>query len=424
MPWAVPAIAVVILCFAAVSRLLEGTVVTAPIVFTAAGLLLGASMLDVVHTDPNHESVKLLAESSLALMLFGDAARINLRALRDEFRLPARLLGIGLPLTIALGFAVALLLFGSLGWPEALLLAVVVAPTDAALGQAVVTLPSLPSRIRQGLNVESGLNDGLCVPVFVTVLAVASTEAGLVGREACHPAPRRADRVRHALRRNRRRARRGGDRAGRVARLCRRFVAPAGARGRGGALLHGCRGRRRVRLHRRVRGRLRLRSAPAPDRRRSQLLARGGRRAPGAATFVVFGAVLLEPSLSDVTWAVAAYAALSLTLIRMLPVALSLIGTHARRPTVAFLGWFGPRGLASIVFAILLIEPSGDLPHEHVVLTTVFTTIGLSILAHGVTAAPLARRYSAWYAAHPRPARVESGEVPEVRWRVPQSPPA
>src|SRR5580765_7057227 len=113
MPWAVPAIAVVILCFAAVSRLLEGTVVTAPMVFTAAGLLLGASMLDVVHTDPNHESVKLLAQSTLALTLFGDAARINLRALRDEFRLPARLLGIGLPLTIALGFGVALLLFGS-----------------------------------------------------------------------------------------------------------------------------------------------------------------------------------------------------------------------------------------------------------------------------------------------------------------------
>src|SRR5690348_16727885 len=181
MAWAVPAIAVAILCFAAVSRLLDGTVVTAPMVFTAAGLLLGAKVFDVVQADPNHEAVKLLAESSLALMLFGDAARINLRALRDEFRLPARLLGIGLPLTIALGFGVALLVFGSLAWPEALLLAVVVAPTDAALGQAVVTLPSLPSRIRQGLNVESGLNDGLCVPVFVTVLAIASTEAGLVG---------------------------------------------------------------------------------------------------------------------------------------------------------------------------------------------------------------------------------------------------
>src|SRR5262249_20785511 len=124
-------------------------------------------------------------------------------------------------------------------------------------------------------------------------------------------------------------------------------------------------------------------------------------------------------ALSDITWAVAAYAVLSLTLVRMLPVAVSLIGTHARPQTVAFVGWFGPRGLASIVFAILLIEPNGELPHEHVLLTTVFLTIGLSVLAHGVTAAPLARRYAAWYAAHPRPSRVESGEVHEIRWRVP-----
>ncbi len=424
MPWAVPAIAVVILCFAAVSRLLEGTVVTAPIVFTAAGLLLGASMLDVVHTDPNHESVKLLAESSLALMLFGDAARINLRALRDEFRLPARLLGIGLPLTIALGFAVALLLFGSLGWPEALLLAVVVAPTDAALGQAVVTLPSLPSRIRQGLNVESGLNDGLCVPVFVTVLAVASTEAGLVGER--HAIRLLVEQIGYGLLFGAI----GGALAAAVivlavsrgyvegswlqvvpaagAALCYTAAAAVGGSGFIAAFVGGS-----------VFGALRRRIGGEV----SYLLEEVGALL-GAATFVVFGAVLLEPSLSDVTWAVAAYAALSLTLIRMLPVALSLIGTHARRPTVAFLGWFGPRGLASIVFAILLIEPSGDLPHEHVVLTTIFTTIGLSILAHGVTAAPLARRYSAWYAAHPRPARVESGEVPEVRWRVPQSPQA
>src|SRR5690349_5631355 len=166
MPWAVPAIAIAILCFAAVSRRLEGTVVTAPIVFTAAGLLLGSKALDVIHADLDPEAVKLLAEATLAVVLFGDAARIDLRALRDEYRLPARLLGLGLPLTIGLGFVAALLLLGALAWPEALLLAVVVAPTDAALGQAVVTLPSIPSRIRQGLNVESGLNDGLCVPVF------------------------------------------------------------------------------------------------------------------------------------------------------------------------------------------------------------------------------------------------------------------
>src|SRR4029079_1842977 len=125
--------------------------------------------------------VKLLAEATLALVLFGDASRIQLRALRDEVSIPARLLGIGLPLTLVAGFGVGLVLLGSLSWPEALLLAVILAPTDAALGQAVVTLPRLPSRIRQGLNVESGLNDGICVPLFFIVLAIAQAEAGDLG---------------------------------------------------------------------------------------------------------------------------------------------------------------------------------------------------------------------------------------------------
>ena len=208
MPWAVPAIAVVILCFAAVSRLLDGTVVTAPMVFTAAGLLLGAKVFDVVQADPNHEAVKLLAESSLALMLFGDAARINLRALRGEFRLPARLLGIGLPLTIALGFGLALLLFGSLEWPEALLLAVVVAPTDAALGQAVVTLPTCRPGSGRASTSRAGSTTASACRVFVTVLAVASTEAGLVGEK--HAIRVLVEQIGYgvALRHDRRRARR------------------------------------------------------------------------------------------------------------------------------------------------------------------------------------------------------------------------
>ena len=109
----------------------------------------------------------------------------------------------------------------------------------------------------------------------------------------------------------------------------------------------------------------------------------------GAATFVVFGAVLLGPALGVTTWAVAGYAVLSLTLVRLLPVAIAFVGTRARPPTVGFVGWFGPRGLASIVFAIVIIDNAGELPHESVILTTIFVTIGLSVLAHGVTAAPL-----------------------------------
>jgi NhaP-type Na+/H+ or K+/H+ antiporter len=141
----------------------------------------------------------------------------------------------------------------------------------------------------------------------------------------------------------------------------------------------------------------------------------------GAATFVVFGAVLLEPALGDITWAVVAYAVLSLTVVRMVPVAIAVAGTGARRQTVAFLGWFGPRGLASIVFAVLLVEAQGELPHESVVLTTVFLTIGLSVLAHGVSAAPLGRRYAQWFGAHPQPETlgVETGDVTVGPWRTP-----
>ena len=137
-----------------------------------------------------------------------------------------------------------------------------------------------------------------------------------------------------------------------------------------------------------------------------------------AVTFIVFGAVLLGPALRDVTWSVALYAVLSLTVVRMLPVAIAMIGTGARRPTLAFLGWFGPRGLASIVFAVLVLE-EGGLPHDDVVLVTIHITIGLSVFAHGLTAAPLANRYASWFESHPREGgpTLENTEVQDVRWR-------
>jgi NhaP-type Na+/H+ or K+/H+ antiporter len=136
-----------------------------------------------------------------------------------------------------------------------------------------------------------------------------------------------------------------------------------------------------------------------------------------AVTFVVFGAVLLGPALRDLTWQVALYAVLSLTLIRMLPVAISMLGSGTRPPTVAFLGWFGPRGAASIVFALLLLEEEA-LPGQPVILTTAFLTVGLSVLAHGVTAAPLASRYAEWHDARVDQTPVESGAEEELRWRL------
>jgi NhaP-type Na+/H+ or K+/H+ antiporter len=174
MEWAVAVAALALIGVAAVSRRIDGTSLTPAILFVAIGLLVGKQALDLVTPSPTSATVKHLAEATLAFVLFTDASRIDLRALRREYAVPARLLGLGLPLTIALGAALAAALFGALSFPEALVLAVVLAPTDAALGQAVVTEPRLPSRIRQGLNVESGLNDGICVPLLLIVLATAS----------------------------------------------------------------------------------------------------------------------------------------------------------------------------------------------------------------------------------------------------------
>jgi NhaP-type Na+/H+ or K+/H+ antiporter len=424
MQWALPAIAVVILAFAAVSRRLEGTSITAPMVFTGAGLILGGKAAGLVDPSSSGATVKLLASATLAVVLFGDAARIDLRALREEYRLPARLLGIGLPLTIVAGFAVALLLFGSLGWPEALVLAVVLAPTDAALGQSVVTLPSLPSLIRQGLNVESGLNDGVCVPLFGIALAVASTEAEITS-------------VRHAITLV-------GEEIGYgtlvglgVGALAAAVVVFAGGRGlveplwlqvvpaAAAALAYttaaavGGSGFIAAFVAGLLFGALRHRVGGEVGYLVEELGA-----LLGAATFVVFGAAFLEPALSGITWAVAGYAILSLTLVRMLPVGIAMLGTDARPQTLAFLGWFGPRGLASIVFAVLIVEESGTLPHESLLLTTIYATVGLSVLLHGLSAAPLARRYGTWYSARPAAGIQAAESAHEVRWRTHLVPPA
>jgi NhaP-type Na+/H+ or K+/H+ antiporter len=409
---------VTLLAFAAISGLIEGSPITAAMVFTAVGLLVGSEALGFVELAPAGETVKLLAEATLALVLFADASRIDVRALRGELSVPLRLLGIGLPLTLVAGFVSALLVFPELFWPEALLLAVILAPTDAALGQAVVTLLRLPSRVRQGLNVESGLNDGICVPLFWIVLAIAQAEAGAIGdRTAVRLV---LEQIGYGIF--------AGVAAGiaaaavvvvagghrqvtgpwlqvvplAAAGLAFGIADPIGGSGFIAAFVGGF-----------VFGAVRRRSGGEVEYLIEEL---GG--VLSAVTFIVFGAVLLGPVLGDVTWPIALYAVLGLTIVRMLPVAIAMIGTGARRPTVAFLGWFGPRGLASIVFAVLVLE-EGGLPHDALILTTTYVAIGMSVLAHGLTAAPLANRYATWFESHPRDAlpALESSDVRDVRWR-------
>ena len=425
MHWQLATLAVILLGFAAISRRIDGTSITAPMVFTAAGLFVGADALGLVDPSASGEQVKLLAEATLAVVLFSDASRIDLRELRGELGIPSRLLGVGLPLTILAGFVVALALLEALSWPEALVIAIILAPTDAALGQAVVTMPRLPVRLRQSLNVESGLNDGICVPLFLIALAIAQAEEGAIGHG--HAVQLVVEKIGYGIL--------GGVIAGAAAAFVvvvagrRRLVdaswlqiVPLAGAGLAFGLAEAIGGSGFIAAF--VGGGVfgGLRRGREGDV--SYLIEQAG-AVLGAVTFVVFGAVLLGPALGDLTWQIALYAVLSLTVIRMLPVAVSMLGSGARPPTVAFLGWFGPRGAASIVFALLVVE-EGGLPNDDVILAVAFVTVGLAVLAHGVTAAPLASRYAKWIQANPRatPAPVESPEGTELRWRLSHARPA
>ena len=390
-------------------------------VFVAVGLLAGPQVLEGIDLESSSSTVRTLAEATLALVLFCDASRIDLGQLRRQVGVPLRLLGIGLPLTIALGAVAAAAILGQLSVEEALILAIVLAPTDAALGQAVVTHPRVPSRIRQGLNVESGLNDGICVPLLFAAVAVADVESGISdGRSAGTLLLEEigfgvaggmiggllvAAIVVHAGRRD-------------LIDNAWRQVIPAAGAALAYGIAVGLDGSGFIAAF--VAG-MTFRLALGRDPEQLNELSEQVGGVLNGITFVLFGAILLGPALAELSWEVALYAVLSLTVVRMLPVAIAMLGSHARAPTVGFLGWFGPRGLASIVFAVIVIEES-NLPHEHLIVLTIYMTVGLSVFAHGLSAAPLANRYARWYEGHPRekaPA-MESAPAEVTRARGPR----
>lgn len=422
MEWALAIVALALLGVAAISRRLQGTPVTAAMVFVAVGVLVGPQVLDEVDVSSRSGTVRALAEATLALVLFSDASRIDLRALRREVGLPARLLGLGLPLTIALGALAAAAIFGQLTTEEAVILAVVLAPTDAALGQAVVTEPRIPPRIRQGLNVESGLNDGICVPLLFAAVAVADIESEISGGRG--PATLLLEEIGYGVV--------GGAIGGLVVAAIvihagRRDLIDAGWRpvlpAAGAALAYGTAsalgGSGFIAAF--VAGMTFRRALGRDPGQLNELTEQVGGVLNGI-TFLLFGAILLGPALGELSWDLVLYAVLSLTVVRMLPVVVAMLGSRARAPTLAFIGWFGPRGLASIVFAVIVIEES-DLPHEQLLVLAIYVTVGLSVFAHGLTAAPLADRYARWYEQHPRDAAppMESAPAEVTRPRGPRA---
>ncbi|MCB0076033.1 MAG: cation:proton antiporter [Anaerolineales bacterium] len=379
-----------ILAFSLVSKRLEMSLVTPPMVFTLVGIALG--VLGAVHTETESELIKLLAEFTLILVLFTDAMRLDFSAFRAEYNLAARLLGIGLPLTIALGAIVAFYMFPELGLLEAALLASVLAPTDAALGLAVVSNPRVPVRIRQTLNVESGLNDGIALTVVLFfIAAVAAEGAGrgsaewvnivtlqlvlgpLIGGAVGFAGASVID---------------NADEKGwispvfsRISTLALALLAyslaeMAGSNGFISVFVAG------ILIGYSSKGRV-CRSLFVFVEAEGQLLT--------LLVFIAFGATMVVPFWDAFTWRTLAYALLSLTLIRMLPASLSLFGTGLRWQTVHFLSWFGPRGIASIIYGLLLYDEG--LPQSDTLFPTIVLTVLLSTFLHGMSAAPLADLY-------------------------------
>jgi sodium/hydrogen antiporter len=415
--WALPAIAVMLIAYGAVSGRLRSTPISQAMVFVTLGLLAGNQLVGLVDADMVTGFVRHLAEATLTLVLFCDAVRVNRGRLRHESALPTRLLGLGLPLTIVAGTLAALVLLPQLNLWTAAALATMLAPTDAALGLPVVTNPRLPSRIRQGLNVESGLNDGVCVPLLLIFLTIAQAEEGIG-----HLDPVRVITEEIGL------GAAGGVAAGALGAWVLRTLGGRGwmeatwrqinavatpllaytlaaALGGSGFLAAFVAG-------------IVFKILAADHAREATFLAEQTGELLNAVTFLLFGAVLLGPALGELDWPIALYAVASLTVVRILPVALALAGTGMRRVTVGFLGWFGPRGLASIVFVLILLQET-DLPERPLMLTVVTWTVALSVYAHGLTAGPGATGYADWYQAHHQhhQAMPESTSVAEQRTR-------
>ena len=378
-------LALFVLGYSVIAGRVDRSWISGPIVFTAAGVVLGPNLLGLLRLDLDAVDLRVLAEATLAMVLFADAANANLRVLRSIVALPERLLLIGLPLTILLGFLAAWLMFPSLGILELGVLATMLAPTDAALGKPVVVNPAVPANIRESLNVESGLNDGICVPVIVILLGLAvgtQIEHGTVTHVLLVVVEELG--IGFAV---------GAILAAGGAWLLRRAAALgwisdtwnvvsapalagacfALAQAIGGSGFIAC-----------FVGGLCL-GALLPEHKHERLRgAEGLGEALSLMTWLVFGSVVVGQLLNHANPAAIVYAVLSLTLIRMLPVGFCLLGTRVTVAESLFVGWFGPRGLASIVFAIMVFD--AKLPGNTELMATVAWTVVLSVIAHGLTA--------------------------------------
>ena len=383
-------LALFIFCYSIVAGRLERTRISGPIIFVFAGLLMGPLGLGWFDGDVSRTELRVVADLTLAVILFIDAANADLAILKRQFRIPSRMLLLGLPGAIFLGTIIASFMFDALSIFEAAILGTMLAATDAALGKAVVTNKSVPAEIRQGLNCESGLNDGLCVPVLFVFIALAlgsGTEggSGMLALELVAEELGIGLLVGLGLTAVGARVLEWCNNKGWVTEIWKQVTVVALAiscfsvaqslHGSGyiaafaGGLLFGFKAKDAT--HRLV------------------LAAEGTGETLALMTWLLFGATVIGQSVQHFTGAMVLYALLSLTIIRMLPIFLSLTGTGASTSSKLFLGWFGPRGLASIVFAIIVLNKG--VPGGKFVAMVVVLTVFFSLVAHGVSANPLAK---------------------------------
>ena len=384
---------IVLFAYSLMSHRIESSMITAPMIFVAIGMLVSPEGFDIIPLGAENELILVFAEIALVLILFSDAARIDISTLKGNRNFPSRLLGIGLPLTIFLGAVIAILFFTDLSLPEAALIGVILAPTDAGLGQVIVNSPKVPARIRQALNVESGLNDGGAIPFFAFFLVISAAEEAhipasqwvvfafeqigygvlvglIVGLAGAYLVNKAIDKglmrgrfqwigflalavisyvVAIAI---------GG--SGFIAAFVGGFATTLTGRGVGDSII--------------------------------EFTSTWG-EVFSLVVFFVFG-MLAASLLSGITTAIIVYAVLSLTLIRILPVAVSLIKTGLKPNSILFMGWFGPRGLASIVLLLITLNEAPDLPGLQTIAVAVTITVLISVFAHGISANPAI----SWYA--------------------------
>jgi NhaP-type Na+/H+ or K+/H+ antiporter len=378
-----------------VAARLEKLFVTAPIAFVVMGLLVTHGPLAFIHFNPHSSTVRSLAEVTLALVLFTDASRVNVHELREDIGLPVRLLAVGLPLTIGVGTGVAFGLIPGVSLWVAAAIGAIVAPTDAALGATIMEDSRIPNRVRRLLNVESGLNDGIATPFVNLFLAGAVTTemvhstsvlgaagdlligagvgvgVGLVGGWALAQA----------------RAHGWSDPGFRtltalgLALLAYSAALEAHGNGFVAAFVAG----------------MAFGSVVRSDLEPVVDFAEETGGLLSLMVWLIFGAAMVVPGFEHATGWDCLFAVLALTVVRMVPVALALLGSGLGRFTVGFIGWFGPRGLASVVFGLIAYDTL-DPADAGRVLSVVTVTIALSVVVHGLSAAPLAARYGAFSA--------------------------